>query len=154
MRDNVLVPKYMGRFLLKGMMPKDVNATQQELRGGGPEPHALDVVPPARIALLVEEVGIKKADMELVPMLTLGVLAGAFVAFGGMFYTSTITGSELGFGPTRLLGGLAFLSVSSWSWSVGRSCLPVIISSLWLGLPAGSRPRRICVTGRSFMSGI
>jgi formate/nitrite transporter FocA (FNT family) len=25
-----------------------------------------------------------------------------------MFYTSTITGSELGFGPTRLLGGLAF----------------------------------------------
>ena len=75
---------------------------------GGAEPHALDVVPPARIALLVEEVGIKKAGMELVPMLTLGVLAGAFVAFGGMFYTSTITGSELGFGPTRLLGGLAF----------------------------------------------
>jgi len=74
----------------------------------GPEPHALDVVPPARIAFLVEEVGIKKAGMELVPMLTLGVLAGAFVAFGGMFYTSTITGSELGFGPTRLLGGLAF----------------------------------------------
>ena len=74
----------------------------------GPEPHALDVVPPARIAFLVEEVGIKKAGMELVPMLTLGVLAGAFVAFGGMFCTSTITGSELGFGPTRLLGGLAF----------------------------------------------
>lgn len=72
------------------------------------EPHPLDVVPPARIALLVEEVGIKKAGMGLLPTLTLGVLAGAFIAFGGMFYTLVITGSELGLGPTRLLGGLSF----------------------------------------------
>ncbi|MEQ8824890.1 MAG: formate/nitrite transporter family protein [Filomicrobium sp.] len=72
------------------------------------EPHALDVVPPAHIAQLVENVGVKKASMPLVPMLTLGVLAGAFIAFGGMLYTLVVTGSELGFGPTRLLGGLAF----------------------------------------------
>ena len=72
------------------------------------EPAALDVVPPARIAHLVEEVGIKKAHLPLVPTLTLGILAGVFIAFGGMFYTLVVTGSELGFGPTRLLGGLAF----------------------------------------------
>lgn len=40
--------------------------------------------------------------------LVLGVLAGAFIAFGGMSYTVVVTGSELGFGPTRLLGGIAF----------------------------------------------
>ena len=72
------------------------------------EPFALDVLPPARIARLVEEVGVKKCSLPLVPTLTLGVLAGAFIAFGGMFYTLVVTGSELGFGPTRLVGGMAF----------------------------------------------
>jgi len=72
------------------------------------EPYALEVIPPARIARLVEEVGIKKCALPLIPTLTLGVLAGAFIAFGGMFYTLVVTGSEMGFGPTRLVGGLAF----------------------------------------------
>lgn len=72
------------------------------------EPHALDVVPPAQIARLVEQVGIRKCALPLLPTLTLGILAGAFIAFGGMFYTMTVTGSELGYGPTRFLGGIAF----------------------------------------------
>lgn len=72
------------------------------------EPHPLDVVPPARMARLVEEVGVRKVQLPFVSMLTLGILAGAFIAFGSMFYTVTVTGSELGLGPTRLLGGLAF----------------------------------------------
>lgn len=66
------------------------------------------MVPPARIARLVEEVGVRKVQLPLVSTLTLSILAGAFIAFGSMFFTVTITGSELGFGPTRLLGGLAF----------------------------------------------
>jgi formate/nitrite transporter len=69
---------------------------------------ALDVVPPALIARLVEDVGVKKAGLSLVQTLTLGILAGAFIALGAMFYTVVVTGSELGFGPTRLLGGIAF----------------------------------------------
>jgi len=85
---------------------RDETGLQQPLKLT--EPHALDVVPPARIALLVEEVGLKKARLPLVPTLTLGILAGVFIAFGGMLYTLTVTGSDLGFGPTRLLGGLAF----------------------------------------------
>jgi len=72
------------------------------------EPKALDVVPPARIALLVEQVGIKKASLPVLQTFTLAVLAGAFIAFGAMFYTVVVTGSEIGFGPTRLLGGVAF----------------------------------------------
>lgn len=68
----------------------------------------LDVVPPSRIARLVEDVGVRKAELSVVQTVTLGILAGAFIAFGAMFYTVVITGSELGFGPTRLIGGLAF----------------------------------------------
>jgi len=87
-------------------LPKDAAATPAEARH--PEPEVLEVVAPARIAQLVEEVGVRKAELPLVPTLTLGILAGAFIAFGAMFYTVAVTGSELGFGPTRLLGGLAF----------------------------------------------
>ena len=65
-------------------------------------------MPPAQIASLVEEVGIKKTKLTIVQTFTLALLAGAFIAFGAMFYAVVITGSELGFGPTRLLGGLAF----------------------------------------------
>lgn len=68
----------------------------------------LEIVPPDRIAQLVEEVGVRKASLGFFQTLTLGVLAGAFIAFGAMFYTMVVTGSELGFGPTRLLGGMAF----------------------------------------------
>lgn len=71
-------------------------------------PHPLDVVPPAQIARMVEEVAIRKVGLGCIPTLTLGVLAGAFIAFGAMFYTVVVTGSELGFGPTRLVGGVAF----------------------------------------------
>ena len=71
-------------------------------------PPPLDVVPPAQIAQLVETVGVKKASAPALQLLTLAVLAGAFIAFGAMFYTVVVTGSGIGFGPTRLLGSLAF----------------------------------------------
>jgi hypothetical protein len=35
-------------------------------------------------------------------------LAGAFIAFGAMFYTAVMAGVDPGFGPARLLGGVAF----------------------------------------------
>lgn len=86
------------------------------MRGSGDESRTdrlvrsapIDIIPPAEIARLVEEVGVKKAGLTNVQTLTLGVLAGAFIAFGAMFFTVAVTGSELGFGPTRVLGGLVF----------------------------------------------
>ena len=71
-------------------------------------PSPQDAYPPAQIARLVEQVGVKKATMPAVQTLALGVLAGAFIAFGAMYFTLVITGSPLGFGPSRMLGGLAF----------------------------------------------
>ena len=69
---------------------------------------ALDAYRPARIAERIEAAGVAKANLGLLETLTLSVLAGAFIAFGAMFYTVVVTDTGLGFGPTRLLGGLAF----------------------------------------------
>ena len=73
-----------------------------------PHPFDIDAYAPAEIARRVESSGVAKANLPLLQTLVLGVLAGAFISFGGMSYTVAVTGSELGFGPTRLLGGVAF----------------------------------------------
>lgn len=71
-------------------------------------PSPLDAYPPAQMARLVEEVGVRKANLATVPTLMLGLLAGAFIGFGALFYTIVISESALGYGPTRLMGGVAF----------------------------------------------
>ncbi|MGI9435790.1 MAG: formate/nitrite transporter family protein [Geminicoccaceae bacterium] len=67
-----------------------------------------DAYPPAETARLVQRGGVKKANMPLVPTMALGVLAGAFIAFGGALFTLVMTGNNLGLGPGRWLGGIAF----------------------------------------------
>ena len=73
-----------------------------------PNVTGIDAYAPAEIAGLIERAGIAKAHMPLDKLLMLGLLAGAFIAFGAAFYTLAITGSTFGDGPTRLLGGAAF----------------------------------------------
>ncbi len=63
---------------------------------------------PAEIARMVETKGVAKAGGAAFPTFVLGVLAGAFIAFGAVLSTIVATGSEFGFGPTRWLAGLAF----------------------------------------------
>lgn len=77
-------------------------------RNRSPHPFDMDAYAPAEIARRVESSGVAKASLPLLQTLALAVLAGAFIAFGAMSYTVVVTGSELGFGPTRLLGGVAF----------------------------------------------
>ncbi|TQV77424.1 formate/nitrite transporter family protein [Aliikangiella marina] len=67
-----------------------------------------DAYKPDQIAKIAETVGVTKANSAFLKLITLGILAGAFIAFGAMFYTQTITGSEFGYGPTKLLGGVTF----------------------------------------------
>ena len=69
---------------------------------------SLDAYSPAEIARRVEAAGVAKARLAMVPLLALAVLAAAFIALGAVFFTVVITGSALGAGPTRLLGGAAF----------------------------------------------
>lgn len=67
-----------------------------------------DAYTPAQIAPLVEMAGVRKAALPVLQTLTLGILAGVFIAFGAMTFTVVVTGEALGFGVTRLLGGVAF----------------------------------------------
>ena len=71
-------------------------------------PSPQDAYPPAQIARLVEQVGVKKATLPVTQTIALGLLAGAFIAFGAMYATLAMAGSGLGFGPSRMLAGLAF----------------------------------------------
>ncbi len=72
------------------------------------QPNRVDAYAPAEIAQRVESAGVAKAGLATIPTLVLAVLAGAFIAFGAMLYVVVVTNSGLGFGPERLLGGLAF----------------------------------------------
>lgn len=67
-----------------------------------------DPYAPGEIARLVSAAGVAKAAQPLLPLFVLGLLAGAFIAFGAMLYTVAVTGSTIGFGPSRLVGGVAF----------------------------------------------
>jgi formate/nitrite transporter len=69
----------------------------------------LDAYAPAEIARRVEYAGRAKVRRQRVSTtFVLGVLAGAYISFGVVSYTIVVTGSTLGWGPTRLLGGAAF----------------------------------------------
>ncbi len=67
-----------------------------------------DAYQPSQIARRVEEMGVAKARADALTLFVLAVLAGAFIALGALFFMVVSTGSTLGFGVTRLLGGLSF----------------------------------------------
>lgn len=78
------------------------------MSSAGDNPTGIDAYKPAEIARRIEDAGAGKAQLALVPMTALALLAGAFIAFGGAFYTLVMTGVDAGYGPARLLGGAAF----------------------------------------------
>lgn len=64
---------------------------------------------PPDMALACEAAGATKAGRDWLALLVLGVLAGAFIAFGAVFMTVVLTGAgDLPFGVARLLAGLVF----------------------------------------------
>ncbi len=73
-----------------------------------PSDSPFDAYAPIEIARRVEAVGLTKARRDWVSTLVLSTLAGAFIALGALLFAVVISGSTLGLGPTRLLGGLAF----------------------------------------------
>ena len=72
------------------------------------EPYVSDAYPPQEIARKVERLGVAKAHTDAITLLVLAVLAGAFISLGALFFTVVVTETGLGFGVTRLLGGLSF----------------------------------------------
>ncbi len=73
-----------------------------------PTPPGIDLYSPAEIADRVEAAGVTKAHLPLLKLFTLGVMAGAFIALGALFYTIVAADHALSFGVGRVLGGLVF----------------------------------------------
>jgi len=80
------------------------------MNGGTDSDHSLDALLPADIARKAEAVGVQKTRMNVPSLLALAVLAGAFIALGGMFATTVLAGADgvVPFGISRLLSGLVF----------------------------------------------
>ena len=71
--------------------------------------HGLDALPPVEMARKAEAVGETKAALGWANTFVLAVLAGAFIAMGAVFATTTLAGSSsMPYGVARLLGGLTF----------------------------------------------
>jgi len=83
----------------------------------------IDALLPPEMATRAEYLGVRKAESPAVPLFALAVLAGAFIALGGVFATVVSSGSftvtsladhaaafsvAMPYGVTRLLAGLVF----------------------------------------------
>lgn len=73
-----------------------------------PEIYGSDAYSPKEIAARIESVGVRKANLPLLPMAALGVLAGGFIALGALYFNLVASDPDLGFAAKRVLGGLVF----------------------------------------------
>jgi formate/nitrite transporter len=102
-----------------------------------------------------EEVGVAKATMDLPRLFTLAVLAGAFIALGGVFATTALAGAGTApWGPVRVLAGVAFSlglilvvvggaelftgnALVVMAWASGRVSLAALLRN-WVAVFAGN----------------
>lgn len=68
----------------------------------------LDSFSPKEIAEKVENVGVTKARLPFLSVMMLGILAGAFISLGAMYFTLVTSDKGLSFALSRLLGGATF----------------------------------------------
>jgi formate transporter len=68
----------------------------------------LEAYSPREVAEKVQLVGVAKARLPILQTAMLGVLAGAFIGLGALYYTLVASDATLGFATTRVLGGLVF----------------------------------------------
>lgn len=67
-----------------------------------------DAFSPREIAERVGEAGIAKTRLPIVSLIMLGMLAGAFIALGSLYYVVVASDPALGWAARRVLGGVAF----------------------------------------------
>lgn len=68
----------------------------------------VDSLLPPEMALQAELIGVSKVNMTVSKTLVLAMLAGAFIAFGSIFFTTVTAGSTMSYGMARLFGGFSF----------------------------------------------
>lgn len=72
------------------------------------ELYGSDAYSPSEVARRVATVGVAKARMATLPLLMLGVLAGAFIGLGSMMFVIVRADASLGFAASQIVGGLVF----------------------------------------------
>jgi formate transporter len=73
-----------------------------------PEIFGFDCYSPREIAEREESVGVVKANLPLLSMIALGLLAGGFIGLGAMFSTIVLSDAQLSFAIARVLAGAVF----------------------------------------------
>lgn len=70
----------------------------------------IDALLPSEMARRAELIGVRKAETPVLTMLSLAILAGAFIALGAIFATTVSAGTSAAwpYGITRLLAGMVF----------------------------------------------
>lgn len=72
------------------------------------ELYGFDAFSPAQVAERVERIGIAKARLPFLSLAMLGVLAGAFIGLGALYFVLVASDPALGFAASRVLGGVCF----------------------------------------------
>jgi len=67
-----------------------------------------DAYAPREIALRVQEAGVAKARLPLLSVVMLGLLAGAFIGLGSLYYVIVVSDAALPHALQRVLGGVVF----------------------------------------------
>ncbi|OGA38613.1 MAG: formate transporter FocA, partial [Betaproteobacteria bacterium RIFCSPLOWO2_12_FULL_68_19] len=67
-----------------------------------------DAYSPREIAERVQGLCVAKSETPLLSLAMLGMLAGAFIGLGSMFYVVVVSDPTLGFAASRVAGGVAF----------------------------------------------
>ena len=86
---------------------------------------SIDAYSPREVAGRLQDYCEAKVRLPLLSLVTLAVLAGAFIGFGGLMYTLVASDDAMGFAVSRLLGGLSF--------SVGLVLVSVAGAELFTG---------------------
>jgi formate transporter len=71
-------------------------------------PFNMDAYAPAEMATRLETVGVAKGNLDAATMFALAVLGGAFIALGANLTTVLLTEHGLGYGVSRVAGGVVF----------------------------------------------
>ena len=72
------------------------------------EIYGFNAYSPKEIAEHVKTTGVSKAQLPFLQTLLLGILAGAFIGLGSLFFTLVKSDASLSFAISQLLGGLVF----------------------------------------------
>src|SRR5687767_12385984 len=67
-----------------------------------------DAYSPSQIAERVQTVGVAKARLPLLSLVMLGMLAGAFIGLGSLYYVMVVSDPGLTGAGQRVLGGVVF----------------------------------------------